>query len=192
MLMILFFWLCLPQLMLNTCCQFANDHNLLFNPGKTQLVWFSLPSSSPNPSTSPTFLFAGQSLQLLDRACHLAIGHILRSDLSDTDVILRVQTDMCRRANCPLSTFYAANPVVKTTLFCSFCLSRSLYGSALWRLSSSSLRSLSIICWGKFGSFRGNVILVSFTALVVFKASLMLLFIVQVSCVRKQEILEFL
>jgi len=170
--------------MLNTCCQFANDHNLLFNPGKMWLVRFSLPSSSPNPSASLTFLFAGQSLQLLDTACHL--GHILRSDLSNTDDILRVQTDMCRRANCPLSTFYAANPVVKTTLFCSFCLSRSLYGSALWRLSSSSLRSLSIICWGKFGSFRGNVILVSFTAPVVFKASLMLLFIVQVSCVRKQ------
>ena len=32
--------------------------------------------------------------------------------------------------------------------------------------------------------------LVSFTAPVVFKASLMLLFIVQVSCVRKLEILE--
>ena len=91
-------------------------------------------------TASPTFLFAGQSLQLLDRACHL--GHILRSDLSDTDDILRVQTDMCRRANCLLSTFYAANPVVKTTLFRSFCL--SLYGSALWRLSSSSLRSLEV------------------------------------------------
>jgi len=80
-------------MMLNTCCQFANDHNLLFNPGKTQLVRFSLPFSSPNPSASPTFLFAGQSLQLVDGACHL--GHILRSDVSDTDDILRVQTDMC-------------------------------------------------------------------------------------------------
>ena len=26
------------RMMLNTCCQFANDFNLLFNPGKTQLV----------------------------------------------------------------------------------------------------------------------------------------------------------
>ena len=174
--------------MLNTCCQFASDYNLLFNPGKTQLVQFSLPSSSPNPSASPTFLFAGQSVQLVDRACH-----ILHSDLSDTDDILRVQTDMCRRANCLLSTFYAANTVVKTTLFRSFCL--SLYGSVLWRLSSSSLRSLEVTFKNllrKFGSFRGNVILVSFTAPVVFKASLMLLFIVQVSCVRKQETLEFL
>ena len=126
--------------MLNTCCQFANDYNLLFNPGKTQLVRFSLPCSSPNPSTSLTFLFAGQTLNLADRACHL--GHILRSDLSDTDDILRVQTDMYRRANCLLSTFYAANPAVKTLLFRTFCL--SLYGSALWRLSSSSLRSLEV------------------------------------------------
>ena len=74
------------------------------------------------------------------RACHL--GHILRSDLSDTDDILRVQTDMCRRASCLLSSFYAANPAVKTLLFRSFCL--SLHGSALWRVSSFSLRTLEV------------------------------------------------
>ena len=88
------------RMMLNTCCQFAINYNLIFNPGKTQLVRFSLPCSSPNSSTSPTFLFAGQTLNLADRAYHL--GHILRSDLSDTDDILRVQTDMCCRANCLL------------------------------------------------------------------------------------------
>ena len=47
--------------------------------GKTQLVQFSLPCSSPKPPTSPTFLFAGQFLKLAERACHL--GHILSSDL---------------------------------------------------------------------------------------------------------------
>ena len=39
----------------------------------------SLPCSSPNPPTSPIFLFAGQSLKLADGACHL--DHILHSDL---------------------------------------------------------------------------------------------------------------
>ena len=99
---------------------------------------------------------------------------------------------MCRRANCLLSTFYAANPAVhvKNLLFRSFCL--SLYGSALWRLSSSSLRSLSTISSEKSGSFLDIVILASFTALVVFKAFLMLLFIVQVCSVRKQEAQKFL
>ena len=99
---------------------------------------------------------------------------------------------MCRRANCLLSTFYAANPAVhvKNLLFRSFCLSH--YGSALWRLSSSSLCSLSTISSEKSGSFLDIVILASFTALVVFKAFLMLLFIVQVCSVRKQEAQKFL
>ena len=68
------------------CCQFANDYNLLFNPGRTQLVQFSFPCSSSSPSPSLTSLFAGQSLKLADRACHL--GHILRLDLSDTDDLI--------------------------------------------------------------------------------------------------------
>ena len=108
------------RMMLITCCQYANDYNLLFNPGKTQLVQFSLPCSSPSPSTSPTFLFANQTLKLADSACHL--DHIICLDLSDADDILRIQTDMCRRSNCLLS----------------------LYGLALWRLSSN-LRSLLVI-----------------------------------------------
>ena len=76
------------RMMLNACCQFATDYNLIFNPGKTQLVRFSLPSSSPSSTTAPIFMFGGQSLTLVDRASHL--GHILRSDLSDTDDILKL------------------------------------------------------------------------------------------------------
>ena len=49
---------------------------------------------------------------------------------------------MCRRANCFLFTFYATTPAIKTLLFRTFYL--SLYGSALWRLSSSNLRSLEV------------------------------------------------
>ena len=79
-------------------------------------------------------------VNLVDRASHL--GHILCLDLSDTDDILRIQTDTCCRANCLLSTFSATNPAVKTLLFCTFCL--SLYGSSLWSLASLSLRSLEV------------------------------------------------
>ena len=123
-------------------------------------------SNSPNPPISPTFLFAGQSLKLANRACHLV--HILRSVLSDTDDILRVQTDMCYRANCLLPTFYAANPAVKTLLFRSFCLSLYMalrYGD-FYLPVYVHWKSLSIICWEKSGSFLGIVILASFTALV--------------------------
>ena len=61
---------------------------------------------------------------------------------SDTDDILRVQTDMCRRANYLLSTFSATNPAVKTLLFRTFYL--SLYGSSLWSLVSPGLHSLEV------------------------------------------------
>ena len=63
------------------------------------------------------------------------------------------------------------------------------YGSALWRLSSSGLRTLKVTfnnLLRRIRSFLGIVTLASFTVLVVFKASLML-FIAQVCCVRKLE-----
>ena len=72
------------RMMLNICCQFAKDHNLLFNANKTQLVRFSSPSSSPIPSSAPIFLFEGQPLSVSIKASHL--GHILHSDLCDSDV----------------------------------------------------------------------------------------------------------
>ena len=68
--------------------------------------------------------------------------YILHSVLSDTDDILRVQTDMCGTYNCLLSTFSATNPAVKTLLFHTFCL--SLYGSSLWSLASPGLHSLEV------------------------------------------------
>ena len=43
-------------------------------PQKTQLVQFSLPSSSSSSTNPPIFTFGGQSLTLVDRASHL--GHI--------------------------------------------------------------------------------------------------------------------
>ena len=136
-------------------------------------------------------MFGGQSLTLVDRASHL--GHILRSDLSDTDDILRVQTDICRKANCLLSTFSATNPAVKTLLFHTFCL--SLYGSSLWSLAHHLVCILwklpSIICWGKFGSFLVITILISFTVLAVSKVCKMLLYNTQRCCVLDLELLVF-
>ena len=137
MLMILFFWLRLPQLcsilvanlpMTTTLYLIQEKHNLFDSP--------YLPPHLTHLHHRLFCLLASLTSWLIE------LGHILRSDLSDTDDILRVQTDMCRRANCLLSTIYAANPAVKTLLFRSFCL--SLYGSALWRLSSSSLRTLKV------------------------------------------------
>ena len=67
------------------------------------------------------------------------LGHILSSNLSDTEDIECVKKDLTRKANCMLHSFSCCNPLVKTKLFSSFCL--PLYGSAS---SASALKSLEI------------------------------------------------
>ena len=65
--------------MLEICTRFADDHSLVFNAGKTQLIRFSL---SVHPGTA-TFNFLGESLQLSKSIVHLR--HILSQDLSDNE-----------------------------------------------------------------------------------------------------------
>ena len=125
------------RIMLKTCINFADQHNLSFNADKTQLIKFY---KSPNPvSASPRFIFLGQTLPLSNSISHL--GHILTYNLFDDDDICAISKDMCRKANCLLHTFSCCDPFVKTRLFSSFCL--SLYGASLWR-SSPQLRALEV------------------------------------------------
>ena len=106
------------------------------------------------------------------------LDHILYSDLSDTDDILRIfkVIYICHRANCLLSTFSATNPAVKTLLFRTFCL--PLYGASLWSLASPGLCSLEVtfnnIIIEKIleTSSHLSVILISFTVLGVRPQSL--------------------
>ena len=49
---------------------------------------------------------------------------------------------MVRKANCMLRTFAGADPIVKTKLLHVYCL--ALYVSALWNISSSSLKTIEV------------------------------------------------
>ena len=71
--------------MLDTCSSFASSRSLLFNASKTQPVCFSRTSSS-YCSPAASFFFNGLELNLNHSAKHL--GHILSSNLSDTDDIV--------------------------------------------------------------------------------------------------------
>ena len=66
----------------------------------------------------------------------------LSYNLKDESDVTRVIKDLCRKANCILYTFKFLDPVIKTFLFKSYCL--SLYGCILWSLSSASLKCLQI------------------------------------------------
>ena len=129
------------RIMLDTCIQYASSHSLIFNPSKTQLIKFSR-SNDLSLGSSSNFTFLGQDLCFSQSVIHL--GHILSNDLSDEDDIVSVKKDLCRKANCMLHIFSSCNPLIKTKLFQSFCL--SLYGAALWKLSSPELHHLQVIC----------------------------------------------
>ena len=123
------------RLMLQTCTQFASCHSLVFNVSKTQLIKFSLCSTGLEQDK---FTFCGENLSYSKTVVHL--GHILSHELSDNPDIIAIRQDMCRKANHMLATFRCCNPVTKTKLMQSFCM--SLYGSSLWKTSSTELRSL--------------------------------------------------
>ena len=129
------------RIMLETCTRYASLHSLIFNISKTQLIKFSL-SSAFSVDSPLNFCFLGQRLCFSQTIVHL--GHILSHDLSDGEDIVSIKKDLCRKANCLLHIFSSCNPHIKSTLFQSFCL--SLYGSALWNVSSPELQHLEVAC----------------------------------------------
>ncbi len=84
--------------------------------------------------------FQGSLLHFVDSATHL--GHLFQYDLGDNGDIAVKSRNMVRMANCILSTFSGCDPRTLSKLFQSHCL--SLYGAALWSLSSSALLSLEV------------------------------------------------
>ena len=123
--------------MLRVCDSYASSHGLMFNPNKTQLIEFSTSSSR---RCFPCISFNDVELVYSDHVTHL--GHILTFNLDDKLDIVRVVKDMNRKANSLLCTFNSADPLIKCFLVKSSCL--SLYGSALWCLSSPALKIIEI------------------------------------------------
>ena len=81
------------------------------------------------------FSFLGHTLSFCSGVTHL--GHTFQRNLDDKDDIQRVKSDMCRKGNYLLQIFAACDPVVKTKLIVSHCL--SLYGSVLWNMSNKHI-----------------------------------------------------
>ena len=107
--------------MLSICQSYADDHGLLFNATKTQLICFR----------------SCKSYRFLPVITLNTVFHF-----NDGPDITRALKDFDRKANCILCTFHAADCFVKCFLVKLYCL--SLYGCCLWHLGSLSLRSLQI------------------------------------------------
>ena len=126
------------RIMLSICSRFALSHKLEFNASKTKLICFS--SRLVRPHNASIF-FNNILLPYSKSITHL--GHILSENLDDMDDdIKRVLKDLNCKANSILCTFHCADPVVKTFLIQSFCL--SLYGGILWKLNTSGINRLEV------------------------------------------------
>ena len=126
------------RIMLSICSRLALSHKLEFNASKTKLIFFS--SCLVRPHNASIF-FNNILLPYSKSITHL--GHILSENLDDTDDdVKRVLKDLNCKANSILCTFHCADPVVKTFLIQSFCL--SLYGGILWKLNTSGINRLEV------------------------------------------------
>ena len=123
--------------MLNICSSFAVSHKLEFNSVKTQLMCFHCPSV--HPITADIYL-NNIKLSFVSHVKHL--GHILSSNLDDTLDIQRAVKNLNCKVNNLICTFHSLDPLIKTFLLRSYCL--SLYVCCLWSLNSSSINVIEI------------------------------------------------
>ena len=122
---------------LTTCETFASSFNLTFNSSKSQLICFS---KVKNSIPLNSFTFNGEHLQAVSSVIHL--GHRYTQTLDDSDDIQLATSEMCRRANCFFQPFSFCDPIVKTFIFQTYCL--SLYGACTWKLDCKKLQSLIV------------------------------------------------
>ena len=127
------------RILLSECEKFAEEYDLIFNAAKTQLICFRSDKKISLPDG--VFCFLGHPFSFSNSIVHL--GHTLLFNLDDADDISRVASDLCRKSNYLLSTFSSCDPLVKTKLVDSHCL--SLYGSVLWNMGNKQIKSLEVI-----------------------------------------------
>ena len=83
---------------------------MFFSAARTQLIHFPLRHYKPTPAVYK-FSFFNDVLTFSDSVT--CLGCILTSTLSDANDIMRATSDLCRKANCMLSTFVPCDSAVK-------------------------------------------------------------------------------
>ena len=85
----------------------------------------------------PQFSIDGQTIQCVSKYTHL--GHVISANLDDKDDIIIRRNSLCRKINSVLCYFCERDALVKLKLLRSYC--SDFYGSVLWNLSHSMLRT---------------------------------------------------
>ena len=134
------------QRLVDICAVYGQNHDILFNHDNTVCMY--MPSGNHYYLNTPVILLNG--IQLAFVRTYKYLGTVMTRDNAD-DSNKRRQRGICyARANGIIKNFSMCSPVVKATLFRTFC--SNMYCSQLWRdYKSSSIKQLIV---GYNHSFR--------------------------------------
>jgi len=114
------------QLLIDHCCEYAKNHDIIFNCDKT--VCMSFMSKRFKLLNPPHVTLSGGALKFVESVKYL--GCYLQSDLSDNLDIKNHVKLFCIRSNSIIRKFRPCSTSVKSHLFRSFC--GTFYGMPLW------------------------------------------------------------
>ena len=113
--------------MLKICEDFADDHDIIFNASKSQLLQFS--SCSNNINMKPVLQMRnGQKIPYVESCKHL--GNEI-STVNKKLLIENAKCDLNCRMNSLLADFSYCNSDTISMLFKSYCM--NIYGSQIWK-----------------------------------------------------------
>ena len=119
--------------LLKICELYAIEHDISFNPNKSQLIIFG-----SKPKAMNTIYLCGQPIPEVGSVKHL--GHIINNNLDDSPDILAKRAAFIGQANFIISTFKYLTPMFLHKIFTVYCM--SFFGSQLWKLEVKSLDPL--------------------------------------------------
>ena len=124
---------------IDTCCMYATDHDILYNPKKS--VCMTMFPKSRKVYKSAEIYLETRVLTFVESVSYL--GHVISSSMSDIDDIKRQYRALCIRANSLSRRFDMCSEDVKHQLFQSYCM--SMYCATLWaNYTVKSMQSLRV------------------------------------------------
>ena len=127
--------------MLRTCEIYADEHKILFNAKKSQLLHFTKSGTSKDPQL---FMNDGSIIPYVDTCNHLGNTTSIKFDKVILD---NAVNELYMRTNCLLSDFSFSECSTLSHLFNTYCM--NIYGSPLWKYYDKNLLEVFYVAWRK-------------------------------------------
>ena len=131
---------CGLQRLINTCTEYANSHDIIYNETKTQCM--SILPRNIRGIEDPTIMLENHNLEFVKEFPYL--GHIITENMNDNTDIEHRRRKLCAIGNMIVRRFAFCNTDTKLQLFKSFCY--TVYGSSLWtNYTVENMRRLTVV-----------------------------------------------